>query len=116
MRSVLVLLLAGHAGLLAAQSSAIHVDHFTADDGLAQHLVTRVLQDRAGFIWIGTKRGLQRYDGYSFVQYTSLNRNAPAAFDSLIGNLEYDGKDHLWSSSQSSLYRISLGTQKVVRI
>ncbi len=45
---------------------ALHFTHLTADDGLAQNTVTAILQDRRGFMWIGTSAGLSRYDGYHF--------------------------------------------------
>ena len=39
------------------------VTSLTANDGLANNTVWSVLQDKAGFIWIGTSDGLDRYDG-----------------------------------------------------
>jgi ligand-binding sensor domain-containing protein len=41
-------------------------------DGLSHGVVTCRLQDSKGFVWIGTQNGLNRYDGYSFVHYTSI--------------------------------------------
>jgi diguanylate cyclase (GGDEF)-like protein len=35
-------------------------------DEIPAHLCTALAQDRAGFLWIGTQRGLVRYDGYQF--------------------------------------------------
>ncbi|MCP4344162.1 MAG: hypothetical protein GY795_01375 [Desulfobacterales bacterium] len=40
-----------------------------ADDGLAQNNAEAILQDRQGFMWIGTKGGLSRFDGYEFTNY-----------------------------------------------
>lgn len=36
---------------------------FDADDGLAHNTVLAIMQDRTGFMWFGTKDGLNRYDG-----------------------------------------------------
>ena len=36
---------------------------------LSQATVSCFLQDRVGFMWIGTQDGLNRFDGYSFVVY-----------------------------------------------
>ena len=36
------------------------------DQGLSQGVITRVLQDNKGFIWVATQDGLNRYDGYEF--------------------------------------------------
>ncbi|HEX8328943.1 MAG TPA: two-component regulator propeller domain-containing protein [Hymenobacter sp.] len=45
-------------------------DHLTVDQGLSHSDAIAVAQDRAGFIWVGTHRGLDRYDGYGLKQYT----------------------------------------------
>jgi hypothetical protein len=41
--------------------------HLTVSDGLSHNTVTALLQDRRGFVWIGTQDGLNRFDGYDFV-------------------------------------------------
>ncbi|MBU0488448.1 MAG: ATP-binding protein [Bacteroidetes bacterium] len=38
-------------------------------EGLSHQVVTQVFQDKHGFIWAGTQNGLNRFDGYEFVQY-----------------------------------------------
>lgn len=68
----------------ATQESALQVQRFTVEDGLAQNQVQAVAQDRRGFMWVGTRRGLQRFDGYSFVNYSTLDPAAPNALASLI--------------------------------
>lgn len=39
---------------------------YTVADGLVQSEVTRIHQDQKGFIWVGTKMGLSRFDGIAF--------------------------------------------------
>ncbi len=46
---------------------------FDADRWLTNSFVNRVFQDRDGFIWIATRNGLMRYDGY---QFTPIHRDA----------------------------------------
>src|SRR6266498_3606986 len=36
----------------------MHFSHLTSDDGLAQNSIETILQDKQGFIWIGTSSGL----------------------------------------------------------
>ena len=39
---------------------------FNTDNQLSSNLATQVFQDRDGFIWVSTRNGLNRYDGYQF--------------------------------------------------
>ncbi|ADY53186.1 hypothetical protein Pedsa_2644 [Pseudopedobacter saltans DSM 12145] len=43
--------------------------HLTINDGLSQNVVLCMIQDREGYIWMGTEDGLNRYDGYEFKHY-----------------------------------------------
>lgn len=48
------------------------ITEFTAEDGLPQDIASGVLQDRKGFIWICTRNGLNKFDGYTFKNYKSV--------------------------------------------
>ena len=67
--TVLALLLAAPA--LAANGSAEPPFRFyTVLDGLTQSGVVDIEQDQAGYLWFTTARGLNRYDGKDFDQFT----------------------------------------------
>src|SRR5262245_5865144 len=42
---------------------------YTTTDGLSQATARAIVQDRDGFIWVGTQDGLNRFDGYGFTVY-----------------------------------------------
>jgi ligand-binding sensor domain-containing protein len=46
---------------------------YSIQDGLIANTVRTILQDSAGFIWIGTWEGLSKYDGYRFTNFTTAN-------------------------------------------
>lgn len=46
-----------------------HIRHFSESDGLPQSMVTCVMQDSKGYIWISSWNGLTHYDGYTFTHY-----------------------------------------------
>ena len=43
--------------------------HLGTSDGLSHALTDAFAQDRHGFIWIGTRDGLDRFDGYEVVNF-----------------------------------------------
>ena len=47
----------------------LRFEHLTVDQGLAHSDAKAVTQDRDGFIWVGTVRGIDRYDGYELKPY-----------------------------------------------
>lgn len=50
--------------------SSLKLDQLTLNEGLSQGYVNCLLQDREGFIWMGTINGLNRYDGRQFKVFT----------------------------------------------
>jgi signal transduction histidine kinase/ligand-binding sensor domain-containing protein/CheY-like chemotaxis protein len=68
------------AGLLALVVSAgdlraqrFSFKNYGQDSGLASLDVQSLLQDRTGFLWVGTANGLYRYDGRHFRMYTTAD-------------------------------------------
>src|SRR4051812_11505488 len=82
--------------LLILQSSAQQLQpafkHFTTDDGLPSSETYRIRQDRKGFIWIATDKGVSRYDGYSFQNF-SLKDGLP---DNSVLNIIEDLSGRIW--------------------
>jgi ligand-binding sensor domain-containing protein/signal transduction histidine kinase len=69
------------------------IDH---DHGLSQSLVQCVLQDRNGFMWIGTEDGLNRYDGCSFTTYRHDPLDSTTLSSSHVWSLYEDRNGLLW--------------------
>jgi len=68
----------------------------TVDDGLSQGNVNSMVQDKHGFMWFGTKDGLNRYDGYSFRVYKP-DKDVPGSIsDNRIWSLFVDSDSVLW--------------------
>ncbi|MCB0578419.1 MAG: hypothetical protein KDD10_03810, partial [Phaeodactylibacter sp.] len=63
--SVLVLVFMLYAGCLPGQSPG-KAEWLSVNEGLSQGMIYDILQSRDGFLWIATKDGLNRYDGYRF--------------------------------------------------
>ncbi|MEL6447163.1 MAG: EAL domain-containing protein [Pseudomonadota bacterium] len=89
-------LAASPAAFSQGASQRMVFDHLSIEDGLSQGTVTRVAQDPAGFIWIATESGLNRYDG-STVQRFVYDRSATGGLNNdYIWDIEIDAQGDLW--------------------
>ena len=61
--------------------------------GLSNGRVTSIVKEKDGFIWIGTKNGLNRYDGLQVKVYNKKNSNLGS---NDISDLFIDSKNRLW--------------------
>src|SRR6187397_900034 len=68
----------------------------TIDDGLSQGLVTEIVQDNQGFLWFGTKDGLNKYDGYGFKIYRPVANDSTSLAGNHIITMLADVRGLLW--------------------
>lgn len=71
-------------------------DFFGIENGLSQSNVRAIVQDKEGFLWMGTWDGLNRYDGYSFKQYQYNPTENKSLSQNNIVNLAVDKNDKIW--------------------
>ncbi len=57
------------------QTESVKFQNFGIKDGLSYSLVSSIVEDDKGFLWIATQNGLNRYDGYEFKQYFAGKSN-----------------------------------------
>ena len=77
--------------------------HLDINDGLSQNNVFCMLQDREGFVWIGTEDGLNRYDGYEFKHYKRNHRKDGGISNNFINAIIEVGDRHLWVATADGL-------------
>ncbi len=85
--------------------------HYQVENGLSNNATICSLQDTKGFLWFGTKDGLDRFDGYSF----KIFRNAPDDSSSIGNNfihcLYEDPLGILWVGTENGLYKYDAVTE-----
>ncbi len=87
-------------GILFSQKEKINLERTL---GLAEGLSTRwtqcVTEDYNKLIWVGTNKGVSRFDGYNFKNFSKAN-----------SNLRNDGVEVILRDSQGFLWTMDLGT------
>ncbi|RMD98940.1 MAG: hypothetical protein D6814_06520, partial [Calditrichaeota bacterium] len=99
-----------------AQGHRIAFRHLTIEDGLSQSAVYALLQDRQGFVWIGTKDGLNRYDGYHFTIFKNVPSDSNSLSNNYITALFEDRRGAIWvGTREGGLNRLEPGSGKFRR-
>ncbi|MBL8049665.1 MAG: SMP-30/gluconolactonase/LRE family protein [Anaerolineales bacterium] len=91
----------------------VRFEQISLEEGLSQSVVTAILQDRQGFLWVGTDDGLNRYDGYTFKIYKPDSNNPYSISDRSITSIVEDNQGYLWiGTRQGGLNRYDPVTGK----
>jgi methyl-accepting chemotaxis protein/ligand-binding sensor domain-containing protein len=99
------------AGLLAvlpavsARAQELRFRQLTPDNGLSSSYVQYIVQDKQGFLWFGTDKGLDRYDGYSVHNYHHRRTDPRSIGDGNILTIHQDRRDTLWVGTNTGLSR-----------
>ncbi|SEL84988.1 sensor histidine kinase [Parapedobacter koreensis] len=68
----------------------------SVSDGLPQSYISGIAQDNEGFMWIGTRDGLARYDGRNFKQFRHDRMDSASLTGSIISKFSLDRDGLLW--------------------
>lgn len=93
---------------LGGQYNFIRVD---GANGLSNSHVKSIIQDSNGFIWLGTRNGLNRYDGVSMKLYHCYDKEAGHG-NQVISALFEDSCRQLWVGTDEGVYIQDLSTEK----
>lgn len=66
----LLTLLATSFSIVLAQPIC-QIKEYSNNDGLLQNILSGIIQDQKGFLWISTRNGINKFDGYTFKCYKS---------------------------------------------
>lgn len=81
---------------LAQPAYVLHFNQLTPQANLKTSGLTDIRQDKQGFLWIGGRYGLFRYDGYSFQNFQHEPGNSASLDDDWIRVLHTDNQGRLW--------------------
>jgi GAF domain-containing protein/ligand-binding sensor domain-containing protein/two-component sensor histidine kinase len=80
----------------AQRGEQIRFEHISIEQGLGVGSVYWITQDHLGFLWIGTSKGLIRYDGLSFKIYRHDPDDLHSLSEDHVFNVLEDQRGKLW--------------------
>ncbi|TSD66248.1 response regulator [Inquilinus sp. KBS0705] len=78
------------------QNQSLKFEHLGKKEGLSQINVGCIIQDSKGFIWVGTRDGLNRYDGYNFLYYKYDAKDTASLSSSMVADIAEDKQGNIW--------------------
>lgn len=78
--------------------------HYQVENGLSHNTVMCSLQDQSGFIWLGTKDGLNRFDGNAFKVFRQNESDKSTIGNDYIRCLYSDKRNRMFAGTQRGLY------------
>ena len=88
---------------------------YTSND-MSSSLIRCIIQDKYGFIWVGTNYGLNRFDGYKFSTYLCNPADTTTIQDNDIVKLYPYSKEFLFVATNRGLYKYSYLTNSFQHI
>lgn len=98
---ILFFLQLGVALTTSAQQSYLKIkfENLSVNEGLSNSRVTCIVQDRKGYLWVGTDDGLNKFDGYTFRNYRGTPGDTTSFFNNTIKSVYEDSTGTLWTST-----------------
>lgn len=107
--------------LLLFVSVSVRADHFKysffysskMNEGISQLAVMTMCQDARGYLWLGTRNGLNRYNGSTYTIYTHRPDDNQSLVDNEVSCLAEQGGRYLWVGTSRGITRLSLETDSI---
>ena len=95
---------------VAAEAHDVTFNRLSTEDGLSQVSVNDVYVDENGLVWIGTREGLNRYDGNGIKVFRMEKDNPYSLFSNQVLKVTGDRKGHLYLLCVDGLARFDMQT------
>ncbi|MFT3739952.1 MAG: two-component regulator propeller domain-containing protein [Breznakibacter sp.] len=100
---------------VAEDLSNIQFRKFQVNEGLSENTATCIMQDRKGYLWLGTKDGLNKFDGINFTVYRNQNDEKSIGNNFIKKIVQAD--DHtLYIATDNGMYIMDMATETFKRL
>ncbi len=78
--------------------------HYQVEQGLSNNAVICIIQDSKGFMWFGTRDGLNRFDGYTFKSFRHDTYDNNSLGNNFVHSLYEDRDGMIWTGTDQGIY------------
>ncbi len=98
-----------------SQTTNLRFKHISGEQGLSNSTIECIFQDDRGFIWFGTRDGLNRFDGNHMVIYRYNPSDTNSISDNYIRCISQDRSGAIWVGTSNGLNRFDPKTDRFTR-
>ncbi|MGO1244706.1 MAG: ligand-binding sensor domain-containing protein [Sphingobacterium sp.] len=100
----IVLFICGLSNNAQSNTPALYFQKYGVDQGLSNNAILCSVLDKDGFLWFGSKDGLNRFDGYEFKHYYASADSLTGLGSNFIHELHVDQKKNIWVGTDQGMY------------
>ncbi|HMR83248.1 MAG TPA: two-component regulator propeller domain-containing protein [Niabella sp.] len=86
------------------QAQPLYFKNYQVSNGLSNNTINCIFQDKQGFLWFGSRNGLNRFDGKNFKVFRYRKSDAGSIGSSSVHSLCEDSKGNLWAGTAKGAY------------
>lgn len=101
---------------LPGMAQPYYFGHYQVENGLSNNAVLSIIQDHLGFMWFGTRDGLNRFDGLTFKIFRSDTTNKKSIGSNAINCLYEDDRQHIWAGTEKGLFVFDETTESFTKV
>ena len=83
------------------------------NEGISQLSVMTICQDTRGYLWLGTRNGLNRYNGSEYTVFRHHPGDSLSLADNEVNEIREDHSKNLWIGTSRGLSRMCLRTERI---
>lgn len=95
-----------------SQQATYYFKNYQVQNGLSSNTITSILQDKKGFMWYGSRNGLNRFDGNVFRLFGNKLGDSTSIGSNSIFSLYEDSTEKLWVGTYKGIYIFDPITEK----
>ena len=99
----------GDNRLVAQEFDETNFIRYTRIEGLSNNYISGIVQDSAGYIWIATHKGLNRFDGKTFQSIFKSSSHSPIP-DNLLVSLHYQSTNEIIGGTRAGAFAFHPGS------
>ncbi len=109
---ILLFMLNAYSRMYAQGGHEYNMEYFNKNHELSQNYIMDIHQDRTGFLWIATRDGLNRYDGYNVRTFRFSNKDTNSICGNFIECIYEDSNGNLWFGTYEGFSRYNPLTEE----